>query len=338
MKMNRSVVLALVLVLLLMVSGTVFAAETWVTDAKTGVKIGWPAGDWTLISASWSGPAVDGKAEGKGLYEASVRLKDGKIYQVKGEAEMLAGFLDGKVVMQWSDGDSYDGYCKKGNREGKGLFKYADGRTYDGDWKNGTQNGFGVSKDAKGTVVYDGEWKDGHPVTLSKVDQVIGIPWGATDEQARSIMLKRPNTRVWSYLNGKDATTYWKGYLGPYADFNDAEIWVNFYQDKMYGVDISWALKEDQVMDRFNLMKQGLTERYGAPTQEKGKYLDSFLLWTLAEEKIINLSISKNTIVYIAGTDPSKTHPFRVNISYFSGAVYNLIHKTTKPGGISKDF
>jgi hypothetical protein len=103
-------------------------------------------------------------------------------------------------------------------------------------------------------------------------------------------------------------------------------------------LDVSWALKEDQVMDRFYIMKLGLTERYGAPAQEKGKYLDSFLIWNLADEKYINLSIAKNTIAYIAGADPAKTHPFRVNIVYFNDTVNKLINTTTKPGGGSKDF
>jgi hypothetical protein len=146
---------------------------------------------------------------------------------------MKAGLLDGAVLITWSDGDAFIGNYKAGMREGKGKFLFANGTTYDGDWKNGTQNGFGVSKDAKGTVVYDGEWKDGQPATRVKVDQVIGIPWGATDEQARSIMLKRPNTKAYSFMNGKDAATNWKGYYGPYADYSEAEIWVHFYHDKM---------------------------------------------------------------------------------------------------------
>ena len=70
MKPNRiGVLIALMLVLLLMVSGTGFAAEAWTTDAKTGFKIGivFRSDGMTLVSASWTGPAVDGKAEGKGM-------------------------------------------------------------------------------------------------------------------------------------------------------------------------------------------------------------------------------------------------------------------------------
>ena len=412
-------------------SSTAWAAEAWTTDPKTGCKIGlvFLSDGSTLVSASWSGPVVDGKAEGKGTLTVTVRGKDGKDFQGQGEAEMIAGLLDGKNALKWSNGDSYDGYYKAGLREGKGIYKFTngiiyegdwkngvydgkgtikwpDGRTYDGDWKdgkhdgkgvmkwpdgqiydgewkngdpngvgiekipkgdvydgewkdgklegkgtykwpdgkvfggaykNGLRNGYGVLKDASGKVLYEGEWKDDMQAML-KADKILGIPWGATDEQARSILLQRPNTKSYSFMNGKDAYTQWKGYYGPFADFNDAEIWVHFYQDKMWQVQVSWALKEDAVLERFNAVKQGLTERYGAPASDKGKYLDSIVIWDLGGGYSLNVEIRKNTIKYIAGTDPSLTYPFRVFIFYYNQAITNLINKTATPGGVNKDY
>ena len=66
--MNRKTFLRLcaTLVLLLASISTAFAAETWVTDPKTGAKIGWSASDWTITAASWSGPSVVARPKAKG--------------------------------------------------------------------------------------------------------------------------------------------------------------------------------------------------------------------------------------------------------------------------------
>jgi len=338
------VVCALLLILVFSAMGTVCAAESWATDAKTGVKIGMvsSSGYYTVIAAAWSGPAVEGKAEGKGNIEMTLRDKYGKDIQGQGEAEMRAGFLDGKVTMKWSDGDFIDGYYKAGLLE-KGIYRYAEGRTYEGNFKNGQFDGYGVAKSAEGKVIHDGEWKDGLPLIPLKADKVLGIPWGATDEQAKNIILQRPSTKAYSFMNGKSANDRWSGYSGPFADFNDAEIFVHFYQDKMWQVQISWPLTEDQVMDRFNAVKKGMTERYSVPTAEKGKYLDSFATWDLGgadARYTVNIQIAKNTITYISGFDPSKTHPFRVFITYYNQTVADLLRtgQSGKTGNGSKDY
>jgi hypothetical protein len=380
---RQGVVLILVLLMMWVTGGTVWAAVSWVTDAKTGIKIGWQWHDYTLTAASWSGPAVDGKAEGKGVLRVTVRDKAGKELQEQGEVEMVAGLLEGRGVLKGSDGGSYEGDYKAGLYEGKGTYKWSTGQIYDGDWKNGVQNGkgiykwangdiyegdwlngkqegkgsnklangntydgdfkdgqphgYGIGKQATGEIIHDGEWKYGLPSTPQKADKVLGIPWGATDEQARNIMKQRPNTKAYSFMNGKNANDQWKGYYGPYADFSDAEIFIHFHQDKMWQVQVSWALKEDQVLERFNAVKQGLTERYGAPASEKGKYLDSLVLWDLGGGYSLNVQIRKNTLKYIAGADPSLTHPFRVFITYYNQVLANSMGKPTAQGG-SKDY
>ena len=86
----------LILLILFSIAGNTLAAETWVVDPNTGTKIGWSSTDWVLLKASWSGPAVGGKAEGKGELDAKIRYKDGTTIQAKGEAEMLAGLLTAK--------------------------------------------------------------------------------------------------------------------------------------------------------------------------------------------------------------------------------------------------
>ena len=326
------------------------AVEAWATDPATGCKIGivFFTDGFTLVSAKWSGPMVSGLAEGQGNLQLVYKEKSGKETKGQGDVEMKAGKMDGHVSFTWSDGESYDGNYKEGQRSGSGVFKFSDGRVYDGEWKAGKRDGYGVSKDAAGKVLHDGQWKNGRAMVPLKADKVLGIPWGATDSQVKSILTQRPNTKAYSFMNGKDGNDRWHGYSGPFADFSDAEIFVRFYQDKMWMVQITWPLKEDQVLDRFNAVKQGLTQRYGAPVIEQGKYLDSIVVWDLGGTDrtdrgyAVNLQIRKNTIQYIAGVDPAKTHPFRVFIAYFDVTASDKMTagagSSGNPGGGSKDY
>ncbi len=363
MKRKFFLLLCAILILLLANIGSVFAAETWVTDPKTGAKIGWPDSDWTLTAASWNGPSVSGMAEGKGELEATIRYKDGTTVQAKGEAEMIAGMLDGKASIQFSNGNSfngnytkgrvngqgvyrfksgayYDGSWKNGVYDGKGFLKYDDGRFYEGDFVNGQPEGFGVGKDATGKVIHDGQWKGGIPFETLKADKVLGGPRGANEADAKKILLQRPKmSGPYSFMSGKDGQNVWKGYSGPYADYSDAWIYVYFYQDKMWQVRISWPLKEDQVMDRFDAMKKGLTERYGTPYVEKGKFLDTYLAWALGSNHFVDLEIRKNTTKLTPADPTPQTHPFRVIVAYYNSNVAKELSLIKSPGsGTHKDF
>ncbi len=368
----------------LFLCSSVLAAESWVNDPVTGTKIGYVHDSYKLISATWSGSAVDGKAEGRGNLTLTVRDKAGKNYIGTCDTEMKAGLMHGKVLLTWSDGFSFDGTYKDGMREkgvyktdkgdvyegdfknnafdgygiftfangswyegewknnhydGKGIFKWADGRIYEGDFKNDTPNGFGIGKDASGKIVHDGEWKDGQPWTARKTDNVLGVPWGATEEQAKDILLKRPNTIRVSFLDGKNGDHTWLYFGGPFADIPDAWIYVHFYQDKMWQFRISWPLREAQTMDRYNTLKQGLTGRYGPPSSEQGQNLDSRAWWELGQNYYVNLEIMQNT-TKIAPAEPTPTtHPYRVYITCYNKAIVDILYGN-KPSssGVSKDY
>jgi hypothetical protein len=136
-----------------------WAAESWVTDPKTGCKVAWVSLKYSLVSASWSGSCVDNKAEGKGMLTFTVRDKDGKEEQRQAEGEMKAGKLNGKSILKFPDGAVYEGDWKNGSRDGNGVFKFPDGRVYEGDWKNDTLDGKGIYKWPDGRV-YEGDWKN----------------------------------------------------------------------------------------------------------------------------------------------------------------------------------
>lgn len=258
--------------LIIAANSLAFAAESWVADSATGATIGWVAEGHTLSAASWSGPVVNGKAEGKGTLALTFRDKENSYVRCQGEVEMVAGLLDGKGMLKWESSASYDGHFKAGLREGQGTYTWKNGAVFTGTFKNDTANGYGLLKDPEGKVVYEGEWKDGKEVAPPlKTDKVLGIPWGASEDEAAHIMSQRPNTRCQPFVkNGLVKTK------GCYTTFNDKNVFaqLGFYQGKMYYIWILSYTGVDEVMETFNSLKQGMTVRYGAPALEKGKYLD----------------------------------------------------------------
>ncbi len=193
-----TVMFLLVGLLIISAIATARAAESWVSDPATGCKIGWVS-YFTLSSASWSGPVVDGKAEGKGTLTLTVRDKDGKDWKYWGEAEMVAGLLDGKVTMKWSHGVSYDGDYKAGKREGKGITKWSNGQIYEGDYKADQVEGKGIMKEANGRI-YEGEWKagqhDGKGVMKWPNGQTYNGDWKKDMMNGKGI-LKFPNGAIY---------------------------------------------------------------------------------------------------------------------------------------------
>lgn len=136
------------------------SAESWTVDPATGCRIGWVSGTGTVITAAgWTGPIVNGLAEGQGTLTATLRTKDGKDVRVAIEGGMKAGKLDGKSVAKWSNGDSYSGDFKDGLMDGKGAYSWANGTKYDGEFKADYKSGYGIEKNANGDS-YEGDFKN----------------------------------------------------------------------------------------------------------------------------------------------------------------------------------
>jgi hypothetical protein len=156
----------------------------WGVDAETGCKFGFVVECETdIISAiTWSGPMVNGKAQGMGAFRLTIINGANKI-AVEGEAEMKAGLIDGVVKLKSSTGYIYTGNYSAGQRQGKGVMQFADGTIYGGEWKDGKEHGWGVKTYPSGDryegqyckgvangkgrkfftdkALYYGEWKDG---------------------------------------------------------------------------------------------------------------------------------------------------------------------------------
>lgn len=309
--------IAVFLIFLITSGGRALAAETWVTDIKSGSKIGWVSNSSaTLASATWSGSILNGKAQGKGPFTFVLHQQDGSSLVVEGEGEMLAGLLDGKVNMRWSGGESFEGIYVKGLRNGKGTYKSAscnsyygdwfngefsgkgtytwkDGRQYEGEFLKGQMHGKGTMKDVNGKNLQEGQWKDGKFIVVGlKTDNVLGIPWGASEKTVKSIMDQRPGTKSLGKSKRKDATqcSYTTTFNGILAT---ASIFL--HMDHMYWVRVVIQNKSgDEALKQYTAFKQGLIDRYALPTDENGSGFDTFTKWALGEEHFLTLAMGKN--------------------------------------------
>ncbi|HWQ62389.1 MAG TPA: hypothetical protein VN521_08770, partial [Negativicutes bacterium] len=194
-----------------------------------------------------------------------------------------------------SNGDTFVGDFAYGLADGRGVYKWGarNGRYYDGEFKNDQQNGYGVYKEANGKVIYEGEWKDGAPATRPIIDKVLGIPWGATPDDVKKAMLARPGTTL--RYAWKDGTRNVQQYWGP---FSDREQWIFFWfnDEKLYGMAAHFSAPEaqlDQVMERLEITRKGMTERYGPADNEKGKYIDAKYFWYWPGKYAIMLEVER---------------------------------------------
>jgi len=175
----------------------------WGRDPRTSAQVGYVTRNFQLTEVSWSGPAVQGMAHGKGALKLSLRSVDGRNqYTVEGEAELAAGLMDGMATLKYSDGESYTGTYRAGLKDGKGRYTYADGDSYDGDWKENLKQGRGVLLTGEGDR-YEGEFKD---------DQMSGkgvFLWHDGWRLEGSFKDGRPNG--YGVLTGPDGKVTYKG-------------------------------------------------------------------------------------------------------------------------------
>lgn len=167
----------------------------WLSDPQSGAQVGYVLkGDLTevkLQSVSWTGPVVDGKAEGKGklviTYQREIaESRDAKqqltaFHQlikttIQGEVEMVRGLLEGAADLttlientnfsrneKSSYSSSFVGTFAAGLEDGRGKRLWNGKVLFDGQWKAGQEyNGYIVKTGGKSyAFTYEGEIKDG---------------------------------------------------------------------------------------------------------------------------------------------------------------------------------
>jgi hypothetical protein len=318
----------LLAILFVFMTGISQAGESWVTDPKTGTQIGWVHDLFTLTAASWSGPAVDGKAEGKGTLVVTLRGMDNKDYKGQLQAEMVGGKLHGKVSGKFADGDTLDFTYVNGMAEGKGVYTYAErGRIYEGELRNSKPDGFGVYKDLNGKVIYEGQWIEGNPATRPPLDKVLGVAWGASEAEVKKVLEARPKTTLRNTVKYGPITE--QQYWGP---FGGQEQWilVRFAEGKLYAFMMVQQFTDDKIdlmMERFETARRGLSERYGFADIEKGKYLDAKMAWVWYGKYAVILAPER-----LATTTPPS---FVLRLYYFDAPVLYRVEAQPAASGKS---
>jgi hypothetical protein len=150
-------------------------APTFYSDAKTGCRVGTFGEAQPQLTVQWSGPCVDGKAQGRGIAEWSVAgtflsrtegeyragLREGRAITTdaqnnRNEAEYRGGRRNGRCIIVYADGGRFDGQCANDQANGPAKRDFADGDRYVGDYRDDKFNGHGVYVWQDGRI-YEGD-------------------------------------------------------------------------------------------------------------------------------------------------------------------------------------
>jgi hypothetical protein len=71
--------------------------------------------------------------------------------------------MEGKGILNSSDGSKYVGDFKKGKSNGKGISYFTDGLIYDGEWKDSHYHGKSIENYPDGCK-YEGGFKNRHGI------------------------------------------------------------------------------------------------------------------------------------------------------------------------------
>jgi hypothetical protein len=105
------------------------------------------------LQSSYSGPCVNGLAEGKGVARGTASY----------EGDFKAGRKHGHGVKTWPNGDRYEGDFVEDRKEGYGTYTWGrgpwQGESYQGAYRGDKRNGLGVYRWPSGDV-YSGPWEN----------------------------------------------------------------------------------------------------------------------------------------------------------------------------------
>jgi hypothetical protein len=147
--------------LLLMPHASDAADESFRTPQNTNCQIASSSFPAVLAvqEIEWQGQCRQGKASGRGALTYSF-VEEGKVVNVRLEAPLVNGTINGVGKRTRSDGNRYEGEFRQGRYSGFGTHIWADGQRYEGQWLNGTYEGWGLMR-YKGGEIYEGQWKHG---------------------------------------------------------------------------------------------------------------------------------------------------------------------------------
>lgn len=142
-------------------------------------------------------PSADAYAESKDrVIKTDSFTATGKL-----SLDRSSGAMTGDGLIEWANGDRYEGSMLAGRKHGKGVFTWQDGQRYDGEWSDDMINGVGSLYYTNGDR-YEGSFSSGEPhgtgtYTLRNGDVYVGA-WVAGNKHGQGRL-------TWS--NGD----YWEG-------------------------------------------------------------------------------------------------------------------------------
>ena len=308
------------------------AEQVWNTNKSNGCRFSIPvhSKEVKITDIRWDGPCQNNLAEGEGPIQIKF-FRDGNEKApiiIDGTMTMAGGMPNGKALLRWNFGLSFEGEYRNGERargvirydgetydgefyldvfHGKGIFRYKNGDVYEGDWTGGKRNGFGKLTAADGKVKYQGEWKDNHPINDPALTRTLkgflNIPWGTSRADTEKAMKARDGNYIKAnlflykngvyYGTGKTADGSEYTYLLTTFNNEPAFIRTYCYEDKFFLGKVAFFNTEQDILGKFETVRKDLTERYGAPSRESGKFMDSMVVWDFQGGHFIGLKIER---------------------------------------------
>lgn len=134
------------------------------------IASGAPNGLGVRISAGsntgdkYRGELRNGQSAGLGVYEYGDNARNAASGALRYEGEHAGDAASGYGVTYWRNGDNFAGLGNGPNGVGRGVLNFSNGQRYEGEMRNGTRNGLGVVWGADGQVVMAGRWVNGELV------------------------------------------------------------------------------------------------------------------------------------------------------------------------------
>lgn len=345
------------------------AEQVWYVNKSNGCRFSIPvhSPDVKLLDIAWNGNCKEGLADGEGpiLIKFYLQPNERAVIIVEGTMTMAAGVPNGRASLRWNygatfegdyvngertrgvlkfNGDSYEGEFFQDLFHGKGICRYKNGDSYEGDWAKGKRQGVGILKGPDGKIKYQGEWVNDYAGNDPSANRVLkgflNIPWGTGLEETEKTLKSRPgnfntsfwvkNSLWWGAGKSNDPTRY--TYM--LGKFNDelAYIWAYYFEDKFFLGQVIFFNSEQEIMGKFETVKNDLTARYGPPSREEGKFLDTIIYWEFQEGNVIALKIQRlgyDRQNYSTGSPEINNafkKPFNLTISYAQGTVFRKLY------------
>ncbi len=352
------------------------AEQVWNTNKSNGCRFSIPvhSKEVKITDIRWDGPCQNSLAEGEGPIQITFYQipNEKSLIVIDGTMTMTGGMPNGKALLRWNFGLSFEGEYRNGERtrgvirydgetydgefyldvfHGKGTYRFKNGDVYEGDWAAGKRNGFGKLTAADGKVKYQGEWKDNHPINDPALTRTLkgflSIPWGTSRADTEKAMKARDGnyikTNLFLYKNGvyygtgKTANGSEYSYFLTKFNGQPAFIWAHSYEDKFYLGKVVLFNTEQDILSSFETVRKDLTERYGAPSRESGKFMDSMVVWDFQGGHFIGLKIErlgydKVNFAFLpqhADLREIVKRPFNLALYYAYKPVYDKVYTAT---------